>query len=256
MQNFLPAFLSVLAVSAVSALGFLGLGFGESRLRGLIFILVSFAVGALFGDVFLHLVPELYGAAGVVGGPLARPAAMTSAWLLTGFLGFFALEKFLRWRHCHVPEEGHTHPVVMLTLMGDSAHNMVDGMLIGASWALSPTVGFATSLAVFFHELPAELGHFGVLIHGGLTPRKALFYNFITSLTSFLGLGLALALPAFFGGATRAISAAAAGGFLYVAGSDLVPELHHELNAGRSALQFLAILAGIGIMALLAFFQG
>jgi zinc and cadmium transporter len=248
MQNGSAAFLSVSAVSAVSALGYLGLGFQEQRLRRLIFVLVSFAVGALFGDVFLHLVPELYGS--------GLAAGLTSAWLLAGFLGFFALEKFLRWRHCHVPEQGHAHPVVTLTLMGDSAHNLVDGMLIGASWNLSPAIGLATSLAVFFHELPAELGHFGVLIHGGLTPRRALFYNFLTSLTSFIGLGLALALPTAFGGATHAISAAAAGGFLYVAGSDLVPELHHELDAGRSALQFLAILAGIGVMALLAATQG
>ncbi|MES2202668.1 MAG: ZIP family metal transporter [candidate division FCPU426 bacterium] len=232
----------MVAVSGVSAAAYFSLGLGEKRLRSAIFVLVSFAVGALFGDVFLHLVPELFKGEG------RRWAAL---WLLGGFLGFFVLEKFLRWRHCHVPENeaGHSHPVVALTLIGDSAHNLVDGMLIGAAWQLGPAVGLATSLAVFFHELPAELGHFGILMHGGLSPRRALLYNFFTALMAFVGLALALSLPRLFEGSAQPISAVAAGGFVYVAGSDLVPELHHELEMKKSVLQFLAIVAGIAVMA-------
>jgi zinc and cadmium transporter len=139
--------------------------------------------------------------------------------------------------------------MVAMTLVGDSAHNLLDGLIIGAAWQMDLRVGLATTLAVFFHELPQELGHYGVLLKGGMSPKKALLFNAASALTSFLGLGLAVAAVRISPQLSGALSAATAGGFLYVAGSDLVPELHHELKAGRSVLQLAAIVLGLACMA-------
>lgn len=238
-------------VSLVSAVGYLALimGLGERKVRGSMFVLVSFAVGALFGDVFLHLLPETLGSV---------QSERSAPWLLMGgLLGFFALEKFIRWRHCHLPQGArHHHPVVGLTIIGDSVHNALDGLMIGAAFQVDFKAGVATTLAVVCHEVPQELGDFGIMIHGGLSPRRALGFNLLSALASFLGLGLSYTAGAVDPDLARAITAFSAGGFLYIAGSDLVPELHHEVRVRRSAIQFAAILAGIGSMALVGFFFG
>lgn len=235
------ALASVALVSALGALGYLFLVLGIGRSGPLIFVLVSLAVGVLFGDVFFHLLPELFADSRVSG---------QAPWLiLAGFLVFFVLEKFLRWRHCHIPEEGHYHPVVPMTLVGDSLHNLTDGLIIGAAYALNFKIGLTTSLAVICHEIPSELGHYGVLVAGGMRPRRALLYNLVTALTSLLGLGLAVLAVSLSPAVSAAITAATAGGFVYIAGSDLVPMLHHELDARRSMVQLLAIVAGIAFMA-------
>jgi zinc and cadmium transporter len=241
VQNSGAAALSVGLVSLASAAGYVALSLKAAKSGKAVFFLVSLAVGALFGDVFFHILPELMGDAAL--------AAQTPYYLTLGFLVFFVLEKFLRWRHCHSSGKGHYHPMVTMTLVGDSAHNLLDGLIIGAAWHMDPSVGLATTLAVFAHELPQELGHYGVLLSGGLSPKRALAFNMASAMTAFAGLGLAaLAVgisPAFSG----ALSAATAGGFIYVAGSDLVPELQHELDARRSALQLGAIFLGLALMA-------
>ena len=235
------AALSVGLVSVLSAVGYLFLVFGIGRSEKIIFIMVSLAVGVLFGDVFFHLLPELF------SDPLARAQA---PWLiLAGFLIFFVLEKFLRWRHCHLPGEGHYHPVVPMTLFGDALHNLTDGLIIGAAYSLNFQIGVTTSVAVICHEIPSELGHYGVLVAGGMSPKKALWYNFLSALTSIVGLCIALFAVGVSPSISRAIAAATAGGFVYIAGSDLVPMLHHELDGKRSFVQLLAIVAGIAFMA-------
>ena len=248
MNNLGYAALSVGLVSALSTAGYLLLVFRQSRGQAGVFFLVSLAVGALFGDVFFHILPEL----------MANPAlaAQTPYYLILGFLVFFILEKFLRWRHCHTSEEGHVHPMVTMTLVGDSAHNLLDGLIIGAAWQMDFKIGLATTVAVFFHELPQELGHFGVLLSGGLSPKKALAFNAASAFTAFAGLGLALLAVRMSPALTGALSAATAGGFIYVAGSDLVPELHHELKAGHSLVQLAAIVAGLASMAALKAYFG
>jgi zinc and cadmium transporter len=241
VSSGLASFLSVSAVSVLSALGYFLLSQGSRHSRPLIFLLVSLAVGVLFGDVFFHILPELF----------SDPSqAFSAPWaILAGFLGFFVMEKFLRWRHCHLEAGQHYHPVVTMTLVGDAAHNFVDGLMIGAAWTLGSGVGLATSFAVFCHEVPDELGHYGVLVSGGLSPKRALFYNVLSALTAFLGLGAALLATSIVPHMAGLISAATAGGFVYIAGSDLVPELHHELEIGRSAMQLGAIVLGLLSMA-------
>lgn len=246
MLAFWYSLLSVLFVSLVSLVGFFFIGFRLEKLRSITFILVSFAVGALFGDVFLHLIPEMS-----KNGFSAR----TGLSILLGLLVFFLVEKFLHWRHCHIEtSEDHPHPLAMINLVGDGLHNFLDGVLIAASFAVNPVIGFSTTVAVFLHELPQEIGDFGILIHSGLTVKKALFFNFLSALAAILGMLLFFVFPAseHF---SKYLIPMAAGSFLYLAGSDLVPELHKETDAKRSFLQLIALIAGVGIMYCLLFLE-
>jgi len=242
---FLYAILSVLAVSLVSLVGVVFLSFQGPKLQKALLFLVSFAVGGLLGDAFIHLIPEAY--AGLDNDIL------TAALILGGVLLFFALEKFIRWRHCHVPtSEDHVHPVATLNLVGDSVHNLIDGMLIGASYLVSLPIGLTTTLAVLLHEIPQKIGDFSILIHAGFTVKKALFFNFITALTALVGAVISLTVGPHLGDYAVIMLPITAGGFIYIAGSDLIPELHHRSDdLSASLLQFFSIIAGIGLMALL-----
>jgi zinc and cadmium transporter len=236
------ALLSVTLVSLLSLIGIFFLGLDEARLRRMLLSMVSFATGGLFGDAFFHLLPV------AIRAPGAGP--MTSLWVILGILIFFVLEKFIRWRHCHVPESSaHTHPVVAINFIGESAHNLIDGLLIGASYVAAPSLGLATTLAVILHEIPHEIGNFGVYVHGGLKVRKALLANFLSALTAVLGTLASLYLGTHLQHYSQALVPLTAGGFIYVAGSDLIPELQHEVAWRVSLGQLIWMLAGLGMMA-------
>jgi zinc and cadmium transporter len=234
---------SVVLVSGLSLTGLFFISMDEARLGKILLFMVSFAVGGLFGDAFLHLLPEAFAKMGT--GPRAPLLA------LAGIFMFF-LEKFLSWRHCHVPtSERHPHPMVFMNLIGDAVHNFIDGAVIGASYLIGAHVGLATTLAVVLHEIPHEIGDYGVLVHGGFSPKKALVFNFLTALTALAGGAASLVVGVHFVNYTHAALPLTAGGFIYIAGSDLVPELHEECSPGKSLLQLVFIFLGIGIMSLL-----
>ncbi len=239
--------LSVGIVSLLSLIGIVTLSLKPLTMRKVIFHMVSFAVGALFGDACIHLIPETF--------EKIRPPLTGSFLLVGGILIFFVLEKFVRWRHCHVPEEEHqhVHPVVTTNIVGNTAHNMIDGMLIGASYTASIPIGIATTIAIILHEIPHEMGNFSILIHGGLPVQKALLVNFLTALAAVLGTVISLLIGSHVEAFTLWLLPVTAGGFLYIAGSDLIPELHHEVNLRTSFGQFVAIILGVGIMAALKF---
>ncbi len=244
MAIWLYSLVSVILVSIVSLIGILFLSFNEARLNRMLLFLVSFAVGGLFGDAFIHLIPEAFEKLGL--------NLITSLLIVAGILIFFILEKFVRWRHCHVPtSEHHPHPVVTMNLVGDGVHNLIDGMLIGATYSVNIHLGVATTIAVLLHEIPQEIGDFGVLVHGGITVKKALLYNFLTGLTAFAGAIIALVIGPYVHGFSIILVPITAGGFIYIAGSDLIPELQTCEPASTSIWQFCSMIAGIGIMALL-----
>lgn len=246
MIIWLYSLISVILVSAISLIGIFIIGLREERLKRLSFLLVAFAVGALFGDVFIHILPEVFRKSGAT--------LEVSLFVILGILIFFALEKFLRWRHCHIPEsKQHHHPMVFMNLVGDAVHNFIDGILIGASFLISFPIGVAATLAIILHEIPQEIGDFGMLIYGGFSRNKALIFNFLSSLTSIFGVLASLVLGSHFKEYTLALLPITAGGFLYIAGSDLIPELHREVELSTSVLQFVSMLLGIGIMVLLIF---
>ena len=232
---------SVAVVSLLSLSGIVVLSLKGSALKRVLLLLVSFSAGALFGDAFIHLIPEAVGDYG---------ASLTvSLSLIAGIAAFFVLEKFVQWRHCHVPtSKEHPHPFTYMNLVGDAFHNFIDGVVIAGSYMASVPIGIATTIAVIFHEIPQELGDFGVLLHGGFTKRDAIVCNFATALTAFIGAIAALAIGSSIANFNEYIIPFTAGGFIYVAGSDLIPELHKETGAWKSLAQFLALGAGVLVM--------
>jgi len=248
LKVWIYTLVSVALVSAISLIGVFSLSLNQERLKKILLFLVSFAVGALFGDAFMHLLPESFEK---LGFNLA-----TSLFIVGGILFFFVLEKFVRWRHCHIPtSEMHPHPVVTMNLIGDGVHNLIDGMLIGASYCVSIPIGIATTLAVVLHEIPQEIGDFGVLVHGGLSVKKALAFNFLSAVTAILGALISLVIGPHLADYSLSLLPITAGGFIYIAGSDLIPELQHEVKLSNSILQFSSIILGVGVMALLVLLE-
>ena len=243
-QTWWYALASVGVVSLASLIGIVTIAIDEARLRSTIFVMVSLAVGAMFGDAFIHLLPQAFA---------QSPAQGTSLSILAGIFLFFLLEKFLRWRHDHAlqQEEVTIHPVGYLNLLADGLHNFIDGLLIGTSYLVSIPVGLGTTLAVLMHEIPQEIGDFGVLIQAGFTRKDALGLNFVLALLAVAGAVVALWAGQYLHGLPIVILPLTAGGFIYIAGSDLVPELHKERQPMRSLLQLIAIGCGVGLMLLL-----
>ncbi len=241
----LYSLISVALVSLFSLVGAFTISISEKKLKSIIFVLVSLSVGALFGDAFIHLIPEAIEQA---QNPLVVPLS-----ILTGILFFFVLEKFLHWHHVHnhnecVHESDTPKHVGHLVLVSDGIHNLIDGILIGASYMISIEVGIATTIAVILHEIPQELGDFGILIHSGFSRIKALAWNLISALTSFIGVFIGISLPLLTNSAGPVLAGVAAGGFIYIAGSDLVPELHKTKEVKKSIIQLIAIFTGIALM--------
>jgi len=248
MDNWIYAFVSVVVVSLLSLVGIVTLSIQKKYIRRIIIYLVSFAVGALFGDALVHLLPEAFES--------IESSLTVSLLVLAGIVIFFVLEKFVCWRHCHIIEsEKHYHPIIVMNLVGDFIHNFLDGVIIGASYVVSIPLGLATTVAVILHEIPQEIGDFGVLLHGGMSVKKALLYNFLSALAALLGLFLVFALGSLASSFSVYLLPVAAGGFLYIAGSDLIPELKHETKIAASVGQLLAILLGIGLMIGLLFLE-
>jgi len=175
--------------------------------------------------------------------------------LLVGILVLFIIEKFIHWRHCHSQSEDHVHPFVFTNLFGDGLHNFIDGLIIGASYLASVPIGIATTVAVILHEIPQEIGDFGVLIHGGFSKSKALFFNFFSAVTAVLGAVVALVVSSSIENITMFLIPFAAGGFIYIAGSDLIPELHKEVKIKNSLLQLLFFVLGLIVMYSLLFLE-
>lgn len=240
---------SVILVSLASLVGIFTLSLKDRALGRILIYMVSFSAGAMLGGAFLHLLPEVVAEVGF--------GIEISLYVLLGILSFFAIEKFIHWRHCHIPtSDKHPHPFAYMNLFGDGVHNFIDGLVIGASYIVSIPLGVATTLAVLFHEIPQEIGDFGVLVHGGFKKRRALFMNFLTALTAVIGAAAALILSAYIEGMTIFLIPFAAGNFLYIATSDLIPELKKEPGAKKSAGQLIFIILGIGVMYLILLVNG
>jgi zinc and cadmium transporter len=236
--------ISVFIVSLISLIGIFTLAIKIEKLKTIVIYLVSFSAGALFGDAFIHLLPETAKQNG-----LGITFAVS---ILAGILIFFILEKILHWQHCHMPiTKHHVHPFAIMNLIGDSVHNFIDGAIIAASYIVSFPVGIATTLAVLFHEIPQEMGDFGVLIHGGFSKKKALLVNFLTALTAIIGAAATLIIGNYITNLNAFLIPLAIGGFIYIAGSDLIPELHKETEFKKSFLQIIFFIIGILIMAAL-----
>lgn len=229
--------LSVFLVSCVSLAGIITLAINKRFLKRCLFFLVSFSTGALLANVFLHLIPE----------SVELGDVRSSTWLILGgiLLSFF-LEKIIHWRHCHTVDcSEHIKPVGPLVLMADALHNIVDGILIAASYLVSIPLGISTTLAVAAHELPQEIGDFAVLVHSGFSRAKALLYNFLSALTAIIGALITLFFAGSVEGLEMYLVPIAAGNLLYIAVADLIPELHRNTGLRSIMIQFAGLAAGI-----------
>ncbi|MBI4019897.1 MAG: ZIP family metal transporter [Candidatus Aenigmarchaeota archaeon] len=244
---------SVVLVSLISLIGVVTLSIRDRTLRKFLLYFVSFSAGALLGDAFIHLIPEAVEGVGFT--------VRVSAYILLGIVVSFAVEKVIHWKHCHHPgfhmgalkglkargkEQKKT--VASMNLFGDGIHNFIDGLIIGGSYLVSIPLGIATTLAVIFHEIPQEIGDFGVLLHGGFTKGRAIFFNFLSALTAVAGGLIAILLGSSIEGLSIFLVTFAAGSFIYIASANLLPELHKEAHLGKSLAQLLFFIIGIGVM--------
>ena len=237
---WLYSLLSVFLVSCISFIGLFTFSIKEKTLKKILLYFVSFSVGGMLGDAFIHLLPESI---------KLNNTIILSSYILLGVVTSFIVEKFIQWRHCHIPtSKNHPHPFAIMNMIGDSVHNFIDGLIIGASYLTSLQIGFATTVAVILHEIPQEIGDFGVLIHGGFKRNKALFLNFITALTAVLGTIVSLLIGSYFENLTNFLLPFAIGSFIYIASSDLIPELHKETNPMKSVIQLVMLVVGIAVM--------
>jgi zinc and cadmium transporter len=207
-------------------------------LKNLLLILVGLAAGGLMGGALFHLLPEA----------LEKAEAMTVFLFVgVGFVTFFVLERVLFWRHCH-EEDCDIHAFTYLTLVGDGIHNFIDGLTIAVSFLISIKLGLFATAAIMLHEIPQEIGDFGILVYGGFSKVKALLLNFFSACTAIIGALVGYFFAGYAGNLSVLLLPFAAGGFLYVASSDLIPELHKERNLRKSNISFFFFVFGMVIM--------
>ncbi len=221
------------ALAAVSLVGAFTVLLSKKLFHQLIPNLVAFSAGALIGGAILHLIPE----------SITELGNEPKTFLLTllGIVLFYILEQFIHWHHCHKETHEHKHPVSYLILVADTIHNLIDGMAVGAAFLVNPVVGSSTLVAVVAHEIPQELGDFGIFIHSGWSVSKALLVNFMSSLTFLIG-----GLLVYFISEDINVSYLlpfAAGTFIYIAAVDLIPEIktNCELKFRFSYFAFFVI---------------
>lgn len=229
---------ATIIVSLISFIGVLTLAFKEKLLNKIVLLLVGFSAGALIGGAFLHLIPEALE---------KYTGEALFLYVILGFVAFYVLEKVLHWRHCH-KGRCDVHIFTYLNLVGDAIHNFLDGLVIAASFVVNTNLGIVTTAAVIAHEIPQEFGDFGVLIYGGFSKLKALFYNFLSGLTAVIGAITGYFLSSAIQESTTYLLLLTAGGFIYIASSDLIPELRKETDIKKSIMPFIFFLTGIVFM--------
>jgi zinc and cadmium transporter len=200
------------------------------------------------GGAFFHLIPEALEGVGL------ENSLNVFLYVILGFCTFFILENFIKWHHHHAREHPKIMPFSYLILVSDAVHNFIDGLIIAASFAASFSIGIITTLVVAFHEIPQEIGDFGVLIYGGIKKTKALFLNFLSAISVVFGGIVGYFISEKIESSIVFLLAFAAGGFIYIASSDLIPEIRHEKSPRKSIVYFFVFLLGISLMLLIKLF--
>jgi zinc and cadmium transporter len=237
MKTLFAIILANVITSLISVVGVFTLIIEEKKFKKILFTLIGFSAGGLMGGAFLHLIPEAVE---------KFPNSQIFLYVLVGFTLFFLIEKLLHWRHCH-ESKCPVHTFAYMNLFGDMVHNFIDGLIIAASFMTGVRLGWVTTLAVALHEIPQEIGDFAVLVYGGFNRYKALLFNFLAALTAILG-----GLFGFYLNQTICCTAFllpfAAGGFLYIAASDLIPEIRKETNLKKAFSSFGVFILGMLLM--------
>jgi zinc and cadmium transporter len=242
---FIFALISAAIISLGSLLGILTLAVNKHTLNKILLFLISLSAGTLMGGAFLHLLPE--------AAETLEPSLLFSLVLLS-FVFFFLVEKIFRWRHCH-KGECDIHSFGIMNLIGDSIHNFIDGLIIAATFATDIRLGIISSFAVALHEIPQEIGDFGVLVYAGYGRRKALLLNLAVAATAILGVIVGFLISGIAENLLVCLIPFAAGGFIYISASDLMPEIRKETNLNKSLISFAIFSLGIAIMFATSFLE-
>ncbi len=229
-------------VSMGSLIGIMTISFNRLVLQRFLINLVALSAGTLLAGAFVHLLPESIEELGP-----QLPLALT----LFSFVGFFIVEKLLRWRHCHDEAHCEQHTMGYMNLLGDAIHNILDGIVIAGAFMTSTGLGIATTMAIVMHEVPQEIGDFGVLLHSGFSRAKALFFNLIVGITSVLGGILGFYAAGHVEGLAPYLLPIAAGGFIYIAASDLIPEMNKTTSWKRTLSIIATFFVGVTLMFLI-----
>lgn len=231
--------IAAFVVGLISFSGALSLAIKADKLNKILIYLVAFSAGSLIGASFFHLLPEV----------LEQEATLNVfISVLVGFSLFFVLERILRWHHCH-DAECHTHEHLgWMNLIGDGIHNLIDGMVIFAAFAGGPALGISVTLSIILHEIPQEIGDFGVLLYSGFSRRRALMYNFLSACIAIIGVVIGFLLYTVNGSISTYLLPFAAGGFIYIAASDLIPEIHKDNKASRAVISYLLFIVALVFM--------
>lgn len=238
MNTLSSIIIACLAITFCVILAVLLLSFRRTILNKITLFLLSLSAGSLMGGAFFHLLPEA-----------SEKLEINQVYLivLIAFIFFFFMEKLLFWRHCH-KENCRIHTFGYMNLFGDALHNFIDGLVIAGAFVIDKHIGIATTLAIALHEIPQEIGDFGVLIHAGFNKTKAIIVNYLIALTVLLGGIVGYHLSSSLENFVPYLLPFAAGGFIYIASSDLMPEIRKEANVKKSILSFLIFIIGVVIM--------
>jgi zinc and cadmium transporter len=242
MADLVWIILGGLLMSAIAMVGSVAILMKPAALEKLLLPLVALAAGTLLGGAFFHMVPE---------GGESLEVLEAATWLMGGFVTFLGLEQFLHWHHSHQNAAAYRKPVSYLILIGDAIHNFLGGVGIASTFLLDAKAGIIAWFAAAAHEVPQELGDFGILVHGGWPRRQALTWNLISGLTFPLG-----ALLAYFAAQHFHVSGLVlfgAGNFVYIAASDLIPEIKGHGKLRGALLHFGCLVAGLMLMLVLAY---
>ncbi len=225
-------------ISLIALVGIFTLFIKQKLLNEICLFLVALSAGTLIGGAFFHLLPEAVEESN-------DPNIFT--FVIIGFVLFYIIEKVLHWHHC-CKGNPHKHTFQYMNLVGDTVHNFIDGLILAASFVISIPLGFATSIAIAGHEIPQEIGDFGVLIYGGFEKKKALFLNYIVATSIIIGGIVGFYVTQFIDKAVVFLLPFAAGGFIYIAATDLIPEIRKEIDTRKSIIIFEIFIIGILIM--------
>lgn len=244
MKIRIYSLISTLIVSLISIIWIVFLGLHQKIFKKIVIYLVSFSAWALLGDVFIHILPEI--------NHEWIFTLKSSLFILGGIFFWLITEKIIHRNHCHMPiTKTHVHHFAIMNLVGDFVHNIIDGIIIWASYLVNIPLGIATTTAVALHEIPQEIWDFWVLVHWGLSKKKALLLNFLTGLSAILWVIIALLISNHVKNITSFLMPFAAWSFIYIASADLIPELHKENKTKQALFQIVFFLLGVGVMTLL-----
>jgi len=249
-MNILYPIISVIIVSLVSVIFAIPFLLKKKISNKILLFLLSVSVGVLLATVFMDFLPEAVSHKYTLGLALN---------LLFGFLVMFILEKFVHFHHKKKCEKedygpGHAYNLAPINLIGDGIHNIIDGLVIAGSYAVNVTLGITATISIIFHEIPQEIADFGVLLYSGMSKRKALLFNFLSATTAIIGTVVGLILVNRLHGFNEFIIPFAAGNFIYIAASNLVPQLHRQCKLSDTLIHIFAIILGIGIITLVTIY--